>query len=137
MTRFFFADPVKVLRPAPPQQQVPAAQGAPDQLKRLEAELSARAQEALTAKEEAARTGRGLQALTVVVHHLTEEVSGLTPRLQRRPVVKRGRSGCWPSFSDGRSLSEVGLVSDILFSDSEGWPIVVACKGLLSIRLVT
>lgn len=56
----------------------------PAELKRLEAALSAKSSEAEQAKKEAqeARTeasqaGRGLEALTVLVHYLTNEVSNV------------------------------------------------------------
>lgn len=82
-----FADPVKAARPGGPtsgprgplvghngpgqQHPVPHA----DQLRRLEAEVAARAAELKAARAERDQFGRGVEALTILIHHLTNTVS--------------------------------------------------------------
>ncbi|KAK8719960.1 hypothetical protein OTU49_013662, partial [Cherax quadricarinatus] len=81
-----FDYPVKAARPAGPtsgprgphlghngagqQQQLHPAPHA-DQLRRLEAQVAARVAEVKVAREERDQAGRGLEALTVLIHHLT------------------------------------------------------------------
>lgn len=86
---FSVADPVKAARPGGPtsgprgphvghggsgpgqQHPVPHA----EQLRRLEAEVAARAAEVKAARAERDQAGRGVEALSVIIHHLTHTVS--------------------------------------------------------------
>ena len=71
----FLTDPVKAARPASRVSGNNVTHSHTEQLKKLEAELSARTAEVTTAKDEAARAVRGVEALTVLIHHLTTSVS--------------------------------------------------------------
>lgn len=46
-----------------------------EQLRRLEAEVAARAAEVKAARAERDHAGRGVEALSVIIHHLTHTVS--------------------------------------------------------------
>lgn len=97
-----FDYPVKAARPAGPtsgprgphlghngagqQQQLHPAPHA-DQLRRLEAQVAARVAEVKVAREERDQAGRGLEALTVLIHHLTSTYDPfMTPRLKAEVV---------------------------------------------------
>ncbi|XP_071542504.1 uncharacterized protein [Panulirus ornatus] len=92
-------DPVKAARPGGPtsgprgphvghngpgqQHPVPHA----DQLRRLEAEVAARAAELKAARAERDQFGRGVEALTILIHHLTNTYDPFTtPRLKAEVV---------------------------------------------------
>nr|XP_045619779.1 uncharacterized protein LOC123771323 isoform X3 [Procambarus clarkii] len=94
-------DPVKAARPGGPtsgprgplvghngpgqQQQHPVPHA--DQLRRLEAEVAARTAEVKAARAERDQAGRGLEALTVLMHHLTNTYDPFaTPRLKAEVV---------------------------------------------------
>ena len=71
------ADPVKILRSAGP--NVVSTQPA-HQLKKLEEELSVRSRELKEAKDEASKATQGVQALSVLMNYLVEEVSQISTR---------------------------------------------------------
>ncbi|KAB7508181.1 Microtubule-associated tumor suppressor 1-like protein, partial [Armadillidium nasatum] len=77
--------PVKILRPTAPNGQTPSPLPSQisEQLKKLEAEISARTQEAQKSREEVTKANGGLEALTVLVHYLTNEYDAFsTPKLR-------------------------------------------------------
>lgn len=102
MEGFSVADPVKAARPGGPtsgprgphvghggsgpgqQHPVPHA----EQLRRLEAEVAARAAEVKAARAERDQAGRGVEALSVIIHHLTHTVSTGAGRAKPSPLFR-------------------------------------------------